>query len=87
MACIFGENPHAVISEIREVSTQLSGVSGFGIWGVGEKIRNMIAATIVIEAYVSDKRLAFLAKQVILNVICSSLEDDDATTTMLLTTM
>lgn len=85
MACMFGENPHAVINEIREVSSTLSYVKGLGNWSIGDKIRNMISAAIVIEAYTNNKKLTYLAKQVILNVICSSLEDDDAATVTIVT--
>ena len=78
MASVFGEQPTAVLNEMNEVSQRLSQVRGMGDWGVGQKVRNMIAAAIVIDSYVDNRKIAYFAKQVILYVICKSMDDNDS---------
>lgn len=84
---LFGENPHAVLSNMTEVSRELSKVRGMGSWGVGDKVRNMLAATIVIDSFTSDHQAAYFAKQAILNIICAAMADNDAATAAIVTTM
>ena len=83
---IFGEPDNGILGEIREVSDLLATVRGMGRWGLGEKLRNMISAAIVIDSTVEDEQISAFAKQVILNVLVRMLEDDDAAATAATTT-
>ena len=72
---------------MREVSAELSKAKGLGSWGVGDKNRNMLSAAIVIAANTEDPKITLFAKQVILNILCRQIQDDDASTTTMLATM
>lgn len=87
IAGYFGDEPLSIIDEMIEVSGVLVKVRGLGAWGVGDKVRNMLAATIVLDSYTNDKAAAYFAKQAILNVICEQLSDADTTTAVMITTM
>lgn len=75
---IFGGVDEALINEMNEVSIMLASVKGMGNWGVGNKIRNMLSAAIVIDSLIEDENYSAFAKQVILNVLISRLEEDDS---------
>ena len=49
-----------------------------GAWGVGDKVRNMLAATIVIDACTEDRKEACFAKQAIMNILCQTMSDNDS---------
>ena len=83
---LFGENPQDILRDMVEVSNELSKVKGMGAWGVGDKVRNMLAATIVIDACTEDRKEACFAKQAIMNILCQSMSDND-TTAVMVTTM
>lgn len=87
MAGLFDSNMEAIINEMREVSAELSKAKGLGSWGVGDKNRNMLSAAIVIAANTEDPRITLFAKQVILNILCRQMQDDDASTTTMFATM
>ena len=87
MAGLFDSNMEEIINEMREVSAELSKAKGLGSWGVGDKNRNMLSAAIVIAANTEDPKITLFAKQVILNILCRQIQDDDASTTTMLATM
>ncbi|MBO7452948.1 MAG: DUF4003 family protein [Clostridiales bacterium] len=66
-----------LVEEIKEVSSYLSKTKGLGSWGgVGEKVRNMISASIVIDSYLGDNNaISMTVKQIISTVITRTLED------------
>lgn len=75
---IFGSVDAPLINEMNELSMMLSTVKGLGNWGVGNKVRNMLSAAIVIDSLIEDENYSAFAKQVILNVLIRRLEDDDS---------
>ncbi len=82
---LFGENPQDILRDMEEVSKELSKIKGMGAWGVGDKVRNMLAATIVIDACTEDRKEAYFAKQAIMNILCQAMSDNDATAVMVTT--
>ena len=82
---LFGENPQDILRDMEEVSKELSKIKGMGAWGVGDKVRNMLAATIVIDACTEDRKEACFAKQAIMNILCQAMSDNDATAVMVTT--
>ena len=83
---LFGENPQDILRDMVEVSDELSKVKGMGAWGVGDNVRNMLAATIVIDACTEDRREACFAKQAIMNILCQTMSDNDSAA-VIVTTM
>ncbi|MBO4474420.1 MAG: DUF4003 family protein [Clostridiales bacterium] len=59
-----------VCGHIAEVSAKLKSIRGMGAMGVGKKIRNMIAAAIVIDAYADGKDV--MAKNSAISAIVSA---------------
>ena len=82
---LFGENPQDILRDMVEVSSELSKVKGMGSWGVGDKVRNMLAATIVIDACTEDRKEACFAKQAIMNILCQTMSDNDSTAVVVAT--
>lgn len=75
---LFGDNPQDILRDMAEVSKELTKVKGMGAWGVGDKVRNMLAATIVIDACTEDRKEACFAKQAIMNILCQTMSDNDS---------
>lgn len=63
-----------VCGHIAEVSAKLKSIRGMGAWGAGKKIRNMIAAAIVIDAYAdgSDNKIKNSAISAIISAVIAA---------------